>query len=193
MNSILATEPTEGQNEPARPLPRMQESWVSNERMRHVPSVDWIVWKVDSDLRRKINRVLTPFLALRSDDGRRPRMELELRNLCRALDRLADVARHTRHNGQPADIAHRVEGAMNQAVSCLRSLDGNLIGRRFPFQTFERSKAEPLYGALLAVMQVVENLVSLARELDPDLDERLLEGTVVLQNPVDERMLRPIA
>ena len=143
----------------------MLEKWEDNAKMRHIPSLDWMVGKVDTDLRRTINKVFDPFLLLKSDDPRRPRFELELRNLCRTLDHLAEVAKHGRHNGQQGDIVHRVEAALNHAVANLRSLDGNLIGRRFPFHTFERSKAEPLYGALLAVLQVVERLVPLADDL----------------------------
>jgi hypothetical protein len=184
MNSMLATEPA---------VPASQEVWAENERMRHIPTVDWMVWKVDSDLRRTINKVLDPILTLKTEDPRRARFESELRNLCRALDRLAEVAKHSRHNGQGGDVVHRIEAAMSYAVANLRSLDSSVIGRRFPFHTFERSKAEPLYGALLLTMSVVERLVVLTRDLDPSLDERLLEGTVVLQNPVDDRMLRPIA
>lgn len=172
----------------------MQETWTDNERMRHIPGVEWMVTKIDVDVRKRIGKLLDPFLSLRSDDPRSAAIEGEFRNLCKALDRLADVARHSRHgNGQQSDVAHRVETALEHAVAGLRSLDGNLIGRRFPFQTFERSKAEPLYAALLVVLQVVDRIVPLARDIDRGLDERLMDGLVVLQNPVDERMLRPIA
>ena len=171
----------------------MQESWATNERMRHVPTVEWMIGKVDSDLRRRIDILLTPFASLAPDDARRAPLELELRNLCRALDRLADVAKHSRPNGQQGDMTNRVHTALEHAVANLRTLDRDLIGRRFPFQTFERSKAEPLYGALLVTMQVIDRIIPLVRDIDPALDERLLEGSVVLQNPVDERMLRPIA
>lgn len=193
MDSVLATEPAETPEKkpattPALPL----ETWETNPRMRHIPSVEWMIDKVDVDLRIRVEKSLTPILGLPSEDSRRVRTDEELRNLCGKLDRLSEVARHGRHNGQ-GDLPHRIEAAFDHAVESLRSLDGDVIGRRFPFHTGERSKAEPLYGALLAVMKLVDRIIPLARNIEPDIDERLLEGLVVLENPVDERMLRPIA
>jgi hypothetical protein len=199
MDSVLATEPTETPEEkpaqepkpvaaPALPL----ETWEANPRMRHIPSVEWMIRKIDVDLRTRVEKSLTPILGLSSDDPRRVRTDEELRNLCKALDRLSEVARHGRHNGH-GDLPHRIEAAFDDAVENLRSLDAGVIGRRFPFHTGERSKSEPLYGALLAVMKLVDRIIPLARDIEPDIDERLLEGLVVLENPVDERMLQPIA
>jgi len=123
------------------------ETWADNERMRHVPSLAWIVEKLDSDLRHRIDALL-PSL----DDT-------TSRSLCRALDRLADLGRHTRTNGHaPNDVAGRVTWALEHAVSNVRSIDANLFGRRFPMQTHERSKAEPLYAALLVVIELVKAL-----------------------------------
>jgi len=161
--------------------------------MRHVPSVDWLVWKVDVDLRARVDKLLSSFESAPADASQRAQMEADLRALCRALDRLADVARHTRTNGQGGELRQRVVSALNTAVSNLRTLDASLIGRRFPFQTFERSKAEPLYGALLMALDCMQRLISHARVVDLNLDERLLAGLVTLQNPVDDRMLKPIA
>jgi hypothetical protein len=184
MDSTLATE---------APKTSLLESWEGNERMRHIPLLEWMIGKVDGGLRLTVEKSLTPILGLPSDDPRRTRTDADLRNLCKALDRLAEVARHERQSAAQGDLPHRIEAAFDHAVESLRSLDADLIGRRFPFQTFERSKAEPLYSALLVVMNIVDRIVPLAREIEPDLDERLLEGLVVLGNPVDERMLRPIA
>ena len=75
----------------------------------------------------------------------------------------------------------------------LGTVDAGTFGRRFPFHTFERSKGEPLYGALLVTIRCVERLVEQIRVVDQGVDERLLSGLVTLSNPVDERMLRPIA
>ena len=82
---------------------------------------------------------------------------------------------------------------INHTVQSLNAVDANLFGRRFPVQTHERSKGEPVYGALLAVMYHVERLIVLARPIDPDLDEKLLHGLVVLEQPVNDQTRRPIA
>jgi hypothetical protein len=184
MNSILATEATKSS---------LLETWEGNERMRHIPSIDWMVRKVDIEVRSRIEKSMTPILGIPSEDPRRQSAEEELRVVCRALERLAEIARHGHPNGRQGDLPHRVEAALDLATENLRSLDADLIGRRFPFQTFERSKAEPLFAALLVVLNVVNRIIPLARAIEPDLDERLLEGLVVLENPVDDRMLEPMA
>ena len=193
MDSILATEPVPETNG-KQPSGSALETWSQNERMRHVPGIDWMAWKLDVDVRRRVEKLIAPVLTIDVSDPRRMRIEEEFKTLYRALERFADVARHVRNNGHhvPADLGGKIGAAISHAVTSVRSNDANLIGRRFPFHTFERSKAEPLYAALLVVLSVVERIVPLVREVDPRLDERLLEGLVVLQNPVDDRMLRPI-
>jgi hypothetical protein len=188
MTSMLATESAE--KPPARTL---LETWGKNERMRHVPPVEWIVRKLDVDLRRRIDLASAVFTAMSVADPRRAKMESELRALCRAIDRLSDAGKHTRTpNDQhpPSDLGGRVSSAVTHAVSNLNSLDPNLFGRRYPFQTFERSRAEPVMAALLVVICVLTRVASLAREIDPSVDERVLAGLVTLQQPLREQ---PIA
>ncbi len=160
------------------------ETWAKNEPMRHVPSAEWMSWKVDQDLRHRIELLYSPYAALPHDDPRRGALENEFRALCRAIDRLSDAARHTRNTHPPHDLGDRIGWALSQAVSSINSLDPHLIGRRFPFHTGERSKAEPLYGALLVVIQHVERILTLVRGVDPRVDERLLEGLVKLETPL---------
>jgi len=163
MNSTLATEQTE--NSATRSL---LETWGKNERMRHIPPAEWIVSKLDRDLRRRINILLTAPLNEKVDG--------ELKNLCRAIDRLADAAKYSRAATQlPQETAARVDFAITHAVSCLNSLDPNLFGRRYPFQTHERSKGESVYGALLVVIDRVRRLTEMIRPLDRTIDEKLLE------------------
>jgi len=160
------------------------ETWARNEHMRHVPSAEWMAWKVDQDLRRRIEILFGPYAALPVDDPRRGPVENELRMLCRAIDRLCDAARHTRNNHPPHDLGERIAFSLNQTVASLNSLDPHLIGRRFPFQTADRSKAEPLYGALLVVIQHVGRVLTLVRTIDPTVDEHLLDGLVQLETPL---------
>lgn len=168
------------------------ETWGKNERMRHIPSIEWITQKVDGDLRRRIDILMSAVAAVPTGDPRRPAIETECNALCRALDRLADAARHSRsstaHNG--FDIAQKIREALTQAVANLNAVDPSLFGRRYPFQTFERSKGEPLIAALLLVVNSVHRLTALMRQTDSGLDERLLEGIVTLQEPLREQ---PIA
>jgi hypothetical protein len=187
MTSTLATEAAE--KPPARTL---LETWGKNERMRHVPPVEWIVRKLDVDLRRRIDLASAVFAAVSVDDPRRAKMESELRALCRTIDRLADAGKHTRTTDQhpPSDLGGRISSAVTHAVSNLNSLDPNLFGRRYPFQTFERSRAEAVMAALLVVICALTRVASLAREIDPSVDERVLADLVTLQQPLREQ---PIA
>ena len=170
------------------------ETWAENERMRHIPSLAWVVHKVDVDLRRRIELAYESYRSLAFDDPRHAPIEHELRLICRAIERLGEAAKHLRHNGQPPnDLLNKVGWMINHTVQSLNAVDANLFGRRFPVQTHERSKGEPVYGALLAVMHHVERLIVLTRALDPDLDEKLLQGLVVLEHPVNEQTRQPIA
>ena len=159
MNSTLATELTE------KPL---LETWGKNDRMRHIPTITWIVDKVDRDLRRRIN-VLASSNANEAIDN-------EIKAVCRAIDRLSDAAKYSRANTQgPADLAGRIDQTITHAVASLNSLDPNLFGRRYPFQSFERSRAEAIYGALLVVIDRVRRLTQMVRAVDNTVDERLSE------------------
>jgi len=197
MNSMLATEPTTdtpaATPEKAAATHPLLETWAKNERMRHIPSIEWMTQKVDRDVRRTFENLWTPFAALPHDDPRRATIEETFRALCSAIDRLAEAARHSRNGHAPNDLGERIRQAIHHAVSNLRGVDPNLFGRRYPFQTLDRSKGEPVYGALLVVLQHLDRVRTLVRTIDPGLDERLLEGLVVLSNPVDARMLKPIA
>ena len=187
MTDTLATEVTNAAaSEPPKPsMEPSHEEWRSNERMRHIPRLHWMADKLDGDLRVRIEHACNVIESAAPDDPRRlDAGEIE-RSLCRALEHLADVARHTR--GQlhpPNELARHVTWSIQHAVASLRSADDDLIGRRFPFQTFERSKAEPLYGALLAVIDATRRLIDAARFIDPNIDAALLEGLVRLNVPM---------
>ena len=181
MNSMVATEA------PEKPAAHSSlETWGKNERMRHIPSVEWMMWKLDSDVRRRVDRLLAPFTTLPPDDPRYAAAEAELRALCRAVERFADMVRHNRGGHAPQELPNRISWSIGQAVGALHSLDGNLFGRRYPFQTFERSKGEPLWGALLAILDHLNRLTPLVRAIDPDIDARLLDNLVHLAEPMRE-------
>jgi hypothetical protein len=182
MTDTLANEVT-APTVPEQPKP-VGEQWSSNERMRHIPRVHWMADKLDGDVRSRIERACAAIERLPGDDPLRAAADDIVRSLCRALEHLADVAKHTR--GQlhpPNELARHVSWSIQHAVASLRSADDDLIGRRFPFQTFERSKAEPLYGSLLAVIQAAQSLVAIARLVDPNIDAAMLEGLVQLETP----------
>jgi len=162
------------------------ETWGKNERMRHIPSVEWIVWKLDYDLRRRIDKLLVSFTAMAQDDPRCGAIEVELRALCRAIDRFTDCVRHGRLGHAPQDLSQHISWSISQAASALHSLDSALFGRRFPVQTHERSKGEAIYGALLVILDHVNRVTPLIRAVDPSIDARLYEDLVQLEQPLRE-------
>src|SRR5258708_22676076 len=96
MNSMLATDtPDTPEALPvsvavaALPL----EIHAQNERMRHVPSTDWMVRKLEGDVRKRIDLILEVLTNLPGDDPRPVDLEGALRVLCRSIDRLAESAR----------------------------------------------------------------------------------------------------
>ena len=171
------------------------ENWADNERMRHIPTIAWMVQKLDGDVRNRVSKLARSFTASPADHPQHAPLNDAFQVLCRALDRLAEIAKHARGNAQPPsnDLATRVNWSITHAVSHLNMVDTSTFGRRFPVQTLDRSKGEPLYAALLMALHQVEKITELVRQVDPRIDEHLLEGVVVLANPVDERMLTPIA
>jgi hypothetical protein len=177
---MLATE------EPTVPAPSgsVLEHWPENERMRHVPPLPWIIEKLDLDIRRRLEKLLVPWPDVSAGDPHHAPIEQELRAVCRALDRVADIVRRGRSGHAPNELTARIRWSLDHAVQNLAAADANTFGRRFPFQTLERSYAEPLWGAVLSVIQHVHNLVPLIREVDPDIDERLYEGLVNLVEPM---------
>jgi hypothetical protein len=175
--SMLATEET--------PHGSLLETHAHNERMRHVPSILWIVQKLDGDVRHHVEKLWLPYSDLPASDPRHPALEAAFRSLCKALDRVADVARRHRHHPHPPnDLGSRMGWAISQAVTALSSADAETFGRRFPYHTFERSNAEPLWAATLTVLQRVQHLIELTREIDPQIDEQIYEGLVRLQEPL---------
>lgn len=161
------------------------ESHAQNERMRHIPSIGWIVQKLENDVRHSVDKLWHPYSDLAASDPRHPALEAAFRALCKSLDRIADIARrHRNHPHPPNELGHRVTWALSQAIIALNSADAETFGRRFPFHTFERSNAEPLWAAVLSVLQHVQRIIELVREIDPQIDERLYEGLVQLHEPL---------
>jgi hypothetical protein len=187
--STLATEeptpPADATPAPPAARPSLLESHAENERMRHIPPLAWMVQKLDLDLRRRIEKLWLPYSDLPASDPRHAPLEAEIRALCRAIDRISSIARHHRGNPHPPnDLGSRVTWTINQAVGNLAGVDAETFGKRFPFQTFERSNSEPLWAAMLSVIQHIQKLVPMIREIEPDIDERLYEGLVQLTEPM---------
>lgn len=183
---MLATEPTTTPEPTPPPAPApLLETWPGNEKMRHIPAAGWMIQKLDVDLRRRIDHLYNVYANLSHEDPRHAPLEHELRALCKAIDRIADVARRPRgQQHPPTDLGNRLGWGISHAVQNLHQAETDTFGRRLPFQTFERSNAEPLRAALLVVIEHVHRLQEMVRAIDPNIDERLYEGLVELKEPL---------
>ncbi|MFZ2491542.1 MAG: hypothetical protein WA208_08655, partial [Thermoanaerobaculia bacterium] len=56
----------------------MLEIWSKNERMRHVPTIEWMMQKLDGDVRRRVQHILASFDSLPGDHERRGGIEAAL-------------------------------------------------------------------------------------------------------------------
>lgn len=191
----LATEPTPiptGEpREESRESKTLLEAWPQNERMRHIPPISWIENKLDGDVRRRIDLLWSAYMNVANDDPNHAHIENELRALSRAIERLGDVARRFRgHPHPPNELGARIHWLVNHVVSNLHAVDPETFGKRFPYQTFERSFAEPLWAAMLSVIDHTQRVTEAVRASDPSIDARLYENLVVLETPLDPK---PIA
>jgi hypothetical protein len=153
--------------------------------MRHIPTLAVMLQKLDVDLRRRIEKLWLPYSDLPASDPRHPALEAEFRALCRSIDRMGAIARHHRANAHPPnDLGSRLGWTISQAVNNLNASDADTFGKRFPFQTHERSSSEPLWAAMLSVISHVQKLVPMVREIEPDIDEQIYEGLVKLTEPM---------
>lgn len=167
---------------PAHSPVRLTETWGDNPRMRHIPSLEWLIDKLDRDLRERIEIVLAPITDFTPQQ--RATLDDPLKALCISLERLADVARHSRGSHPPNDLLTHVTWSLNNAVSSVRTIDADLFGRRYPVQTHERSKSEPVYAAVLSVIAHLQALTERVREIDPQVDEKLYATLAKLEEPM---------
>src|SRR6185436_16736886 len=109
----LATEQTDA--------PTLLETWSHNERMRHVPSVSWMIQKLDGDLRRRIDLLWNAYAKVAADDPLHATFEKEVRALTRCLDRVGNVARrgHNNHQHPPVELGAKLHWSVNHTVSNL--------------------------------------------------------------------------
>lgn len=156
--------------------------------MRHVMPAEWIVRKLDDDLRHRLDVVLAPLSDLGPADPRRGTADAAVFALARSLERFCEVAKpHSSSHHPPHEAVARLRAALNSAVSAARNIDPSTYGRRAPFHNFDRSKSEAIYGCVLSVFSHYASVVDAIRTIDPSIDEPLLAGLVNLQQPFDPR------
>ncbi len=193
MNDILATEP----NRPisvslSQPLPL--ESVETNPKMRHIPSLDWMIQKLERTLHERLEMMFGVIQSHETAETQRAEIQACLRSTGRAFEKVCETIRPARpHHADSHDPIGYVRSTHVAAVAALRSLDVTTFGRREPFHHFDRSNSESIYGAVLSTIVHTDRLVDLVRKLDPSVDERLYAHLVNLTHPINDEVKKPIA
>ena len=124
---MLATEePTAPVDDPA-PRRRLLETMVRTTSACATSRRSVDVQKLDGDLRRRIEKLLAALLRrCRRTIRGTPRSSTSFARVCRAIDRVADVARPPRGNHHPpADLANRISWSIGHAVTNLKAGDAD--------------------------------------------------------------------
>lgn len=166
------------------------------EPMRHVPPLEYLIHKLDSDYRERADKLYWAVYesGREIDPGALIDVENGFRSLCAALEKVSRTARNGRGNGQaPEALRARLDHHWSAASKALASLDPRRFTYRAPCNQFDRSSGEALFGCLTMVGDAIRRLVPIVAAVNPDVYEMLLEKLVVQQHPVNEETLRPIA
>jgi hypothetical protein len=108
-----------------------------------------------------------------------------LRVFCRALDRVADVAKRPCGQSYPAsELGARIGWALNHAIGNLRSVDQETFANAFPSTPSSAQTASRSTPAMLSVVDALRRLQELVRAVDPSIDEALYCDLVRLGEPV---------
>ena len=157
----------------------MDPSSNQNETMRHVPPLAFIRQKIGTDYRKQCETLYrSAHQAGQPSAGQE--VESEFRGLARSLDRISDLLRSGRHpNGHghqhPSQELHaRLDSAFEGAIRALDGVKEDEYGRRAPYQTFERSRWEMIWTAVLRARAQIGRLIDLLEPRDSSLREALL-------------------
>jgi hypothetical protein len=200
MNDIVATEVDANEREShateqsAPPKPLVLETISTNPRMRHIPSIEWMIRKLESTLHERLELMISSIQRSEAPEPQRRQVDAAIHALARAFEKVCEMARPGRsHHADRHDPVSHVRSALVGAVSALRSVDPETFGRREPFHHFDRSRSELLYGTILSALQHSDALLELVRPLDPGIDERLYAHLVNLSQPLTDEVKKPIA
>jgi hypothetical protein len=163
--------------------------------MRHIPPVEYLVFKIDVDYRARVQKLLRCFDEVREtiDQQEREVVARHFLAVAHGLERICEVLRPSRSSRPPDDLRARLETAFANAAQALMSADEEALRTRAPDSQFEKSSGEVLLGAFLVLSDRIRLLTESVAGVAPAVWETLLEGTVNLQHPLNEETLRPIA
>lgn len=172
------------------------ETVGQTEEMRHIPSLQLLIDKLDREVRGRIETLYASCFesATALDSATVNQLETRFRQICRWLERLGEQARGRRpHLNHDLNLRSRVRSTLGFAIESLSALEATQFRRRQPFHCFERSRAECIYGAFMVMNCELDRLTVLATAIDPDLSMKLSEPPYELPPPRTEEFVATTA
>jgi hypothetical protein len=152
------------------------EDPTTTDSMRHLPSLEALIRKVDEGFRRRADLYYqSAFGSAHEDRDLEHEIEAKLRNFTRSLARFAAVAGRQASPQEQDHLRVALEKALNESVAALRSIDETRYGRRQPYNRFERSRWERIFSNYLEANCRLEELLPLVERLDADVRMKLLD------------------
>jgi hypothetical protein len=163
------------------------EDTATTDQMRHIPSLETVIRKVDEEFRRQIDLYYQSAFGSAHDDRElEHEIESRLRTFTRSLIRLAAAAGRSITPQERDHLRVALETALNESVGALRSIDVNLYGRRQPFNRFERSRWERIFSGYLEANCRLAELLPLIEKLDADVRMKLMDQRSPREMPLLE-------
>jgi antitoxin component HigA of HigAB toxin-antitoxin module len=166
------------------------ENRLQNEKMRHVPSIEFMLDRIEREYARQL-RIVAEAIEEAFDAPERAAAETELLAACRWMIRAAECATHSKlHPHPPAALHNAVAEYVRVTVEALQRIDGELFRRRMPYHRFERSEGEAVYLSFTAISFHLQRAIETVSRFDRAIYEKLFGVGLDRLRP---EMLQPIA
>ncbi|MDX1583491.1 MAG: hypothetical protein R3338_07825 [Thermoanaerobaculia bacterium] len=148
----------------------------TTDRMRHIPSLDYLISYVDQRFRQRADLYYqSAFGTAHEDRDLEHEIEQQLRSFIGALVDISVAAGKPAKSHKQDHLRVALESVLDETVDALRSIEPEQFGRRAPADQFDRSRAEPIFSRFLAATSRLNDLLPMVRDLDPDAPMKLLE------------------
>jgi len=148
------------------------EQFGRTEEMRHIPTVEVILKRVDPIL-RNIGEVLLASLSSLEEEAAAP-ARLHIERAIHWLEAIDAALRPRQHvDASDKDLARRFKAAADHASQALTSCDRSGFRKRSPFHLFERSKGECVVAAVAAAEHELNQAADAVSTHAPDVHHKV--------------------
>lgn len=152
------------------------EDPATTDRMRHLPSLERVIEKVDQNFRQRADLCYQiAFGSAHEDRDVEREVEERLRRFIEALGDLSAAAGKRTGSHQQDHLRVALERVLDETVAALRNIDSESFARRQPYNRFPRSRWESIFSCYLRARWKLNDLLPLVDTLDPDSSMKLLE------------------